>query len=73
MSDQECTECKFLPICMGDCPYYNRFKFPKTERCAAFKYTYKETIQDYVKGQLSERFSAGSDNANSEYGICPAD
>jgi uncharacterized protein len=73
LSDQECVKCKFLPVCMGDCPYYNRFRFPKTERCVAFKYTYGETIQEYVKNQLSDRFPTGSDNGSNEPSICPAD
>lgn len=43
-NDIECLECKYLPLCMGGCPYKNR---NKEKNCEEIKLNLKEKIKLY--------------------------
>lgn len=42
----ECSTCKFLPVCMGGCPY-NDVVLNKGKSCDVIKYNVKETMLKY--------------------------
>lgn len=47
--DQECKNCKYLPICMGGCPH--RRQFAPELRCTTYKYTIDKYISE-IAAQL---------------------
>lgn len=51
-ADEECKECKFLPICMGGCPRKRRDKV--VDRCIEYKYT----LPLYVKRIAENNYNA---------------
>lgn len=58
--DEECRNCKYLPICMGGCPH--RRLFDTKNRCAHIKYR----LNDYmalIPSQIKERRNTKADIA----------
>lgn len=51
--DEKCSECKFLPICMGSCPFRRITDEP--ERCTNYKYELKNYLNHEFKVQLDRR------------------
>lgn len=49
--DKECRECKFLPICMGGCPFK---RISKANRCVDKKYILEDFLRECAK-ILSEK------------------
>lgn len=45
--DEECKNCKLLPICMGGCP--RRRLDGMAERCSSYKYTLEKELEKVVK------------------------
>lgn len=54
-ADPECSTCKFLPVCMGGCPYLRRKHLP--DRCTAMKHglhAFMSVIPAILEKQLDE-------------------
>lgn len=50
--DNECTECKMLPLCMGGCPHY---RVHNIDRCSTYRYILDDVIlRKYSEKILSE-------------------
>jgi len=45
----ECRECKFLPICMGGCPYLSRIR---EVNCSTWKYNLEEMLRLYYTSRV---------------------
>lgn len=42
-SDEECSSCIALPVCMGGCAYHALDADQRSNRCSTFRHTYRET------------------------------
>lgn len=48
---KECGECKFLPICMGGCPYFLR---TREMNCNSWKYNLEQMLRLYYVSKLNQ-------------------
>lgn len=62
--DPNCSQCKYLPICMGGCPFK---RINKTSRCPAIKHglaAFMNVIPELLDMQLREAEEAAKQNEN---------
>ena len=52
--DEKCTECKYLPLCMGGCPHR---RISNLEVCSEQKYILDEYLSECAKVILSKNSS----------------
>lgn len=65
-TDSNCSECKYLPICMGGCPFK---RINKTSRCPAIKHgleAYMNVIPELLDMQLRQAEEAAKNNEESK-------
>jgi uncharacterized protein len=48
-SDQECTSCVALPVCMGGCAHHGMDMLQHENRCSTFRHTYREQVLRYAE------------------------
>lgn len=58
-SDEKCSECKLLPVCMGGCPY--RRSQGDSDNCSIYKTLIKEYISYFASMLLNEKKKNGTE------------
>ena len=51
-TDNKCSECKYLPICMGGCPHS---RLENNQICEQYRYNIDEFLQEYARKVTSDR------------------
>jgi uncharacterized protein len=54
-SDEECTSCIALPVCMGGCAHHGMDVLQHENRCSTFRHTYQEQVLAFVQHAEQER------------------
>ena len=57
--DEECKDCKFLPVCMGGCPYLREHN--PSIRCTSMKHglaAFMDVIPSILEKQIDEANAA---------------
>ena len=50
--DDKCSECKYLPICMGGCPHS---RLESNQICEQYRYNINEFLQEYARKITSQK------------------
>jgi uncharacterized protein len=53
-SDDECTSCVALPVCMGGCANHALDLLQRSNRCSTFRHSYVETVRSYARGAAAQ-------------------